>query len=516
MRDLINLIESTLTEGVGLSNRKPGELFKNAQGEVLTFQSLEFYPQSGRFPSENDLADAVKAMEEQGITINWVNNYNSGVGGFAIARFTQEDDSPYDLGKFFKQISPNRTDNNFAHNDIPGGFQYQSKAGRKENSGLKPSQWLTQFRNNTPETLLQQCIAHFGQNSAEAVALSTFINSDLPVTVPMGNMDPAAFRDYFGEVLQPIALVMGKNVSGNAAEAAGIFFDGGDYSDCTINFNDNAIGGLYDSLLTKPSGQSIKLSSKGKDGAKASAVNLIKSVEELDKAPAGAKIRDKYAKEIAMLETISKLGHFGAPIAIAEEYGIIGKGDGELIMKLKGMGPNDDVTQILNARLMKMYDARSKRAKDMTRIIPIEHMISEVAYTVADYVNANTRFSEAASTILNNSALVQMYTSTRDTKDSITITKLEAIYPSETVTGVELEATKSYMSTQGKGNYVFNVLKNGAKSSKKIDPDQAAAGAAPEPKMKLKDPGASMSADAITRPGREKRSTNISGGRERR
>lgn len=498
MRNLINLVETLLSEGVGLSNRKPGELFKNSQGEVITFQGLDFYPQTGRFPSENDLADAVSAMEQQGITIEWVNKYNSGVGGFGIARFTREDGSPYDLGKFFKQISSNRTENNFAHNDIPGGFQYQSKAGQKEHSGLKPSEWLTQFRNNTPQSILQQCIAHFGQNSAEAVALSTFINSDLPVTVPIGNMNPTAFRDYFAEVLQPIALVMGKNVSGNAAEAAGIFFDGGDYSDCVINFNDNAIGGLYDSLLTKPSGQTIKLSSKGKDGANASAINLIKSVEELDKAPAGAKIRAKYAKEIAMLESIKRLGHYGAPIAMGEEYGIIGKGDGELIMKLKGMGPNDDVTQVLNARLMKLYNSRTP--EDMSRIIPIEHMISALAYTVADYVNANTRFGEAASTILNNSALVQMYTSTKDTKDSITITKLEAVYPSETVTGVLLIASKSYMSTQNKGNYTFKVLKNGAKASDVVDNEQAAP--PPQPKKKLKDPGASMSADAITRPGR--------------
>jgi hypothetical protein len=113
-------------------------------------------------------------------------------------------------------------------------------------------------------------------------------------------MNPAAFRDYFAEVLQPIALVLGKNVGGNAAEAAGIFFDGGDYSDCTISFNDTATGGLYDSLLVKPSGQTIKLSSKGKDGAKASVINLINSVRELDKAPTGSKIRAKYAKEISL------------------------------------------------------------------------------------------------------------------------------------------------------------------------------------------------------------------------
>jgi hypothetical protein len=116
---------------------------------------------------------------------------------------------------------------------------------------------------------------------------------------------------------------------------------------------------------------------------------------------------------------------------------------------------------MLSKRLEGMYQGR--KARDMSRIIPIEHLISAIAYKVADYVNKNTRFGEAASTILNNSALVQMYTDTADNKDTIAITKLTAVYPSQTVTGVLLDASKAYMSTQGKGNFTFEILKNGAK-----------------------------------------------------
>jgi len=458
MRDLINLIE-----GVGLTNRKPGEKFKNHVDDVVTYQNMEFYPESGAYAGPSELVAAkVAAVDETGRNVHWVNQPNATTRGFMIATFTGEDGNQYYLGKWVKAISPNKAQNNFAHNEIPGGFKFQSKAGQKENSGLKPSDWLTQFQDNTPETILQQCIAKFGQGSAEANALETFINSDIPVEVARGNLNPGAFRDYFAEVLQPIALVMGKSVTGNAAEAASIFFGpGSDYSDCTISFNNNTIGGLYDSLLVNPEGRQIKLSSKGKDGANASVTNLIKSVQELDAAPAGAKLRKTYAKEIEMLENINKLGHFGAPIAIAEEYGIISPGDGELVMQLKNLGPNDDVSGVLNKRLQALYDSR--KAKDMGRIIPIEHMIAAIAYRVADYVNENTRFGEAASAILNNAALVQMYTNTTDSKDTITITKLEAVYPSQTVTGVLLDATKAYMSTQGKGNFTFKILKNGAK-----------------------------------------------------
>ena len=87
------------------------------------------------------------------------------------------------------------------------------------------------------------------------------MSQDLPATVPAGSLDQAAFQDYFCELLGPIALVQGKKVGGNALEAADIFFGGGDYSDCTISFNNNTIGGLYDSLLVNPEGRQIKLSS---------------------------------------------------------------------------------------------------------------------------------------------------------------------------------------------------------------------------------------------------------------
>lgn len=468
MRDLLNLLDKVqlpLIEGVGLTNRKPGEKFKNSVDDIVTFQGVEFYPDEGAYENASELVGAsTQAAEAQGRNVHWINNPNNSTRAFMIASFTGEDDAPYYLGKWVKEINPNKALNNFAHDDIPGKFKFQSKAGQKENSGLKPSEWLTQFQNNTPETILKQAIAKFGEGSAEANALATFINGDIPVEMVKGNMNSTAFRDYFAEVLQPIALVLGKKVSGNAAEAASIFFGSGqDYSQCTISFNNNTIGGLYDSLLVNSDGKQIKLSSKGKDGANASVTNLIKSVQELDKAPAGAKLRKTYAEEIAMLESINKLGHFGAPLAIAEKYELLTNKEAQQVMALKGLGPKDNIigTGKLSKRLEGLYQAR--KARDMSRIIPAEHMISAVAYRIADYVNKNTRFGEAASTILNNSALVQMYTSTSDSADTITITQLNAVYPSQTVTGVLLDASKAYMSTQGKGNFTFEILKNGAK-----------------------------------------------------
>jgi len=497
MRDLLDLlsrVELPLLEGVGLANRKPGEKFKNSVGDTVTFQGLELYPESGRFATPEELEAGVDSMlADKQLTadqIHWVNNPNKSVGAFSIASFTGEDNTPYYLGRWAGANSPNRTQNKFAHNEIPGGFQYQSRAGVKENTGYKPSEILEpgKFQNNTPDSILQQITAKFGEGSDEAVAAQTFISSDIPCKIPKGNMNPDAFRDYFCEMLQPIALVMGKKVTGNAGVAAKTFFGDSSYADCTISFNTNTIGGLYDSLLVNPDGRQIKLSSKGKDGASASVTNLLKSVEELADKPIGNKLLNKHKETVEILNIINQDGHFGAPLTLAVKYGIITPEEAAQIPKLKGMGPKDAIVGegILSPRLEKFYTNR--KSKDPKRVIPLEHMTASIAFNVADHVNKKTNFGQAASEILNNAALVQMYTYTKVSDDYITITELGAEYPSKTVTGVYLDASKVYFSTGGKGNFVFTIMKNGAteKDANPMDsvddpeagPEQAATSAA--------------------------------------
>jgi len=476
MRDLLDLLDRVnlpLVEGVGLANRKPGEKFKNHVGDEVTFQGLEFYPDSGRFNTPDELDAGVESMlankQIDATQVHWVNAPNKSVGAFSIASFTGEDGTPYYLGRWAGANKPNRTQNRFAHDDIPGGFKYQSSSGIKENTGYKPSEILTQFQNNTPDSILQQIVANFGEGSDEAVAAQIFISSDIPCKIPKGNMNPEAFRDYFCEMLQPIALVMGKNVTGNAVEASDIFFGGGGYADCTISFNTNTIGGLYDSLLVNPDGLQIKLSSKGKNGASASVTNLLKSVEELANTPNGKKLLTKHKEVVEILNTISKDGHFGAPLTLAVKYKIIDPKEAAQIPKLDGLGPKDRIVGagILSPKLEKLYTNR--KSKDPTRVIPLEHMTASIAYNVADYVNKKTNFGQAASEILNNAALVQIYTSTSVSADTITITKMNAVYPSKTVTGVYLDASKVYYSTGGKGNFTFTIMKNGA-TEKDVNP----------------------------------------------
>ena len=485
MRDILNLLDNVVvTEGVGLANRKPGDLFKNPEGDTIAFQNVEFYPDSGSY---RDLTDAEAAIAKVcaglGIApeqIAWTNqaparrqmaSEGGGYAGFGIATFTdQATGQNYYLGRWFKTISPNRAQNNCAHEYIPGGFKFASKSGAKENTGYKPSEVLTQFRDNTPETIMEQIVTRFGEKSDEVVAAATFMQaSKFPVSFPKGSINFTAFRDYFCEMLQPCALVMGKQIKGNAQEAATIFFGpGSGYGDATISFNTNVTGGLYDSLLVSPEGKQIKLSSKGKSGANASVVNLLRSIQELQVAPKGKKLLEKHKDVVGILNTIEQGGHTMAPLELGIKYKIITPADIGEIFTLKTKGPKDKI-QFGNKFIKLNHLYYSRTPKDWSKVIPLEHMLSVIAYRVADYVNEHTNFGQAASEILNHSALVQMYTEATESADTITITGFRAVYPSDTVSGVLLDASKAYMSTQGKGNFTFQILKNGAKANE-LDP----------------------------------------------
>ena len=457
MRDLINL-----TEAVGLANRKAGEPFANPAGDVITFQSLDFYPRTGHY-TQPQLQQALDQLAQQGIDaeqIPWVNQRSNRMGAFGIATFTTDQGQPYHVGRWFSTINPNRTQNTWPNTALPGNFRLHTRAGQKETSDLKPSDILKNPKSNTPDSIAQQVAQRFGTDSDPYRAIVSFMSQDLPATVPAGNMDLAAFRDYFCELLGPIALVQGKAVEGNAKEAADKFFgpDQG-YSDCTISFNSNTIGGLYDSLLVNPQGRQIKLSSKGKEGASASVTNLNRSLRELESIPEGQDIIKQYPEAVDIIHTIQHEGQYRSPLVLAERFGIIDREDIDSVLALRGADATLDPMTNLSDRLRQLYTQR--RGRQNGRRIPFYHLLASIAYRVADHVNNKTNFNEAACSILNHAALVQIYTNVTKHDSDFHIT-MTARYPSKAITGVLLDPGKVYFSSGIKGNFTFALLKNGA------------------------------------------------------
>lgn len=468
MRDLIDLVDSfgpaQLDEARGLSARKAGEQFQrvgsNDEADIITFQGLKFYPEAGAYDSSEEMLGVYQKIADQlDPPPEAVNRPTSGTRAFGLVHFNTAFGPRY-LVKFAQKIAPVREKNTFWQtDDIPGGFAQLSARGSKEKVGYKPSDVLTDFKSQTPDSIAAQVYKKFGRNSPIGRAMQIFMNSqEFPVVVPGDGIDFNAFRDYFCEMLQPIALIRGMPVSGNAAQAAEVFLDG-DFSDCVVSFNQGVSGELFDSLLVAPSGKQIKLSSKGAKGAMASVINLLKSARELEQAGM-TNIVEQYQDVIDILEVINRGDHYTGPLELAVMLDMINQNEAQRVMNLRDVPqatPVDDIPG-LTANLRKIYSERS--AKDPKVVIPLEHMVSSIAYKVCNEINLNTQFSDAAADILNNSAFVQMYTEAANKGGDIIIKGFRTVWPSKLFTQVTLEAQKSYSSTASSGGkLVFNINK---------------------------------------------------------
>jgi hypothetical protein len=232
------------------------------------------------------------------------------------------------------------------------------------------------------------------------------------------------------------------------------------FSDCVVSFNQGVGGGLYDSLLVNPKNSQIKLSSKGAKGAMASVVNILTSVRELERAGM-TQFGEQYADVIEILKTIDEGNHDSGPLNLAVQFDIITPAEVDEVMSLKQYAgdKNFDIDNTnVSDNLKKLY--KERKAADVSKVIPLNHMVSSIAYTVVNKINMETNFSEAAADILNNSAFVQMYTDAKDAGDTFVITGFTTVWPSKLFTEVTLEAQKSYSSTaSSSGKLVFNINK---------------------------------------------------------
>lgn len=468
MREFINILENiSLTESRGLGARKPGEEFVSTTNpdDKIYVDRVEFYPADAtEYPSYEEMVAELETVTQalgRQAYVDLIGKFKPSDRAFGIAIFKREDGSLLAFVKPFKSIHLDRTQVTWSNQTGIPGFRYNSKAAAKTQAGATPQDILKQKQSDlTAQDIIDQVAGKFGADSP----LTKFVQQmaagqKLPVTIPaVPELGFTAFRDYFCELVHPIALQTG-NYSGNAGDAAARFLGKGGFAGASINFGTDKTEGLSDSIMIAPDGKKIRVSSKGAGGAEASSKNLIDAASELD--PATAK---KYQDTIDIVTEINKLGQSGAPLALGVRYKIISKEDADDIMNFRKM-PTTSLTAALQMGISPKLKSliKDRGTKDPDNLNLYFHSMAAVAHAVAEHVNENTNFSDAASAILNNGALVQVYTKARDGGDAWTVTGFQSVWPSTTVTGVKFSAGKTYYSTGIKGNFTFKILKNGAK-----------------------------------------------------
>lgn len=443
-----------LFESVGLANRKTGQIFRNSAGDELVFQSLEFYPDSGSASSPEELDQFIEDQEViLGQAIEWTNIANPKMLGVGIAHFIDTQGNNRYFGRYFQKINPSRSQNNWPNSEIPGGYMYQGTAARKTASGLMPQDVLKNMTSLYPEDILDQVIDKFGEDNVLTDVTRRLVNgSPLPIRFDGTGIEFTAFRDYFCEILQPIALLRGQ-YSGNAGEAAEKFLQTKGFQNCVIDFSSGKSTGLYDSLLTDAEGRQIKVSTKGGGGAKASVKNLLDTVEEIERT--NKKFLNQYKDTINLVKKIKEAGQADSPVVLALDFDLINAKEANIIREMRN---NPDVK--LTPKLQRLYD--SKPGRDPSQEVPFFRMIAALAVEVSKLVNENTNFSTDARDILKNGALIQVYTRARMDGTNIVLEDFNTVYPTEEIRGVYLDPQKVYYNTGIKGNFTFKIDASGS------------------------------------------------------
>jgi len=451
-----------LTEARGLASRTIGDKFESDGAEDMSFEGIAFYPQSGKFETPEELADEIENAEYEYGAIIWLNQVPKS-GGFGVVSFETKNGGVVHYGRFFKIIKAMHDQMAWPNKDIPG-YSLATKSGAKETAGMQPSDVLTQTDNLTPASIVKQIAVKFGKNNPlTKVAASVARGKKFPITIlKQEGLSFEAFRDYFCEMLHPIAL-MKHTTTGNAVEAEKQFLPGSSFAECSISFSTSKTEGLSDSILVNPTGQNVKVSSKGKSGgAQAGVKNLTDAIHEL-KDP---KLVRKHKDIIELIDRITTAGAKEAPSELAMHYKMINQKEAGLVTRLQTM-VNSGLTHkqvlkggYLTKRLQKIYANRN--AKDPSKVNPHAHMVAALAFLVSDYINSKTTFGKSAANILNNAGLVTVDTKAKETAKEWILEDFVSKFPGDSITGVLLSAQKNYASTTFRGNFTFKILKNNA------------------------------------------------------
>ena len=476
IRNLIDLVSNstTVNESRGLGARKAGEEFVSTTNpeDKIYIDTVVFYPQGGTgYPTYQDtvtnLEQMVKGM--RGAYVDLIGKFKQTDRAFGIATFKKPTGEVLAWVKPYKEVKPDPTQNLWDNQTGIPGYRYNSKSAVKTQAGLTPQDILADKNNLNAGKIIQQIAGKLGENSiytqaAKAVASGQKFPISLPA--PQGGSF-TAFRDYFCELLHPIALQAGL-YTGNAGQAAERFLGNQGFAKCTINFGTDKTEGLSDSILIAADGRKIKVSSKGSAGAEASSRNLLDAANELSSSdPALAK---KHADVIALIQDIVKGGQAGAPLILGIRFGFITKEDADDIQNFKKLPPTNMAAvdaMGISENLKKLIKARNTDNPNNLNLY--FHSIASVAHPVAEYINNNTKFSAAASEILNNGALIQVYTTATESDGNWVLQGFNTVWPSSTVSEVKFSASKTYYSTGIKGNFTFKIKRGAPRANESVE-----------------------------------------------
>ena len=443
-----------LTDSRGLFGRKTGEQFANDDGEVLTFQTINMYPDDGRkgFDDLAELDGTIDYLQDHyEVEIQWVNASGFKTRAFAIATLTDGEGASVLWGRWYKEV-PDNPISTWSNKQIPDRWTLQTKTSQKARSGMTPQDLIKTDSKafSSSEDIMGQ-VAPLVKNEINQ-GLQMLAAGKMPAVFIGQRENLEAIRDHLGEVIQPIALMSGL-IGGDADKAAAEIL-GAPFSECKVVWPQSKNTRLIDSYFIGPNGRTLGISSKGDKGANASVQNISKAIEEAKiKNP---KLVKKHAKIIEMINIIDKRPAKEGPVALGFVLGLVDEHQANEIMGLVNVpSKKPKLLSKASRELISTFSADTNHPQYSVGLA----LLAALAKQVCHAINNMPEFNSACIDFLNQSALIQVYTDAKAVGEDVHITGFRSVYPPNFSGRVVLTSGKTYYASGIKGKFTFDYKK---------------------------------------------------------
>ena len=447
-----------LFEAVGISGRKPGDIFQNLKNpkDEISFELFKPYPDNKmKFENVEEMSKEIARIQKKIPNLIQVNQPNKSQLAFGLAVFNSKKEK---LGfiKFGKDVQQVNNPGWWKNDAIPG-YQPYFKSAKKVSSGFDPkSIFSTGTSKSTPFTtkdVIKKINDKLGSEFSQPVA--EIVSKKILPTFKNQKENETAIRDNFGEVFGPIALMSNaQGVTGPFKEAEKYL--GQPFSSCKIFYPTQQTNPLTDSYLLAPNGKEMGISSKGKRGANASINSLAKNIIKLKETDPKNPLLKKYKFTVDILTFLNEADYINGPIDLAEKIKLINANTAQEIKKL--WQPKSEEKDIRKyPKLRKIYNLypfdRGPEDKNFRLRFAV---LANIAKAVAEKVNNTKGFGEGALNFLNQSQIIQAYTQTISKDNDVVVSEIKTIYPPNFQGILILNGGKNYYSTNAVGKIAFD------------------------------------------------------------
>jgi hypothetical protein len=453
-----------IQESKGFFGRNAGDKFTHQDGREYSIVQVVAFPdaQTQKFETPEERDAAIKQFQEEhnGAEIEWVNQPRNNMLSFGIAQLDDADGNHVFWGKYMQSVSFDMM-GAWANKQTPPGWALQTKGAKKNAAGYDPQHLIkTENRFQGVDAIINTVVQNADDQVKEVFkeALQNLAQGRSDVRFPEMYDQQAAIRDYFGEIMQPVAL-MGGVIKGQAEDARQELADGAEWRDCEVMWPMSMNAALCDSFMIAPNGAQIGISSKGGQGAAASSKNLHDAVLKARKNGNEIVEEGGVADFAAKLVTIiAENDQYRGPIEVGKFLGIDGIDDTlfEEIQRYIKEGKSD--LNDLSPQAQKIAEPFAFKLE--TKGFNTGYaLLSAASKTCAKVINAEDTFSKGAIALLNQSDIIQVYTNMGKSKDDAVLGDFKVIYPPTFSGKVLLEGGKNYYSSRVGGKMAFAIGK---------------------------------------------------------